>query len=89
MTVEKIKIVIADKSAFMRLILSDIIQTDSKFKVIYKFKTLTEIIKSFQKDSFDVLILGKDFQSEECMLIIKELKQKKIDRKSTRLNSSH
>lgn len=72
---EKIKIVVVDDSAFMRKAISDMIEEESSFEVIAKFKDGRELIEKVDKYNPDIITLDVHMKDLDGLATLKELKR--------------
>ena len=72
--IKQIKVLVVDDSAFMRKVISDLLEEDPRIKVIDRARNGKEAVEKVIKLQPDVVTLDVEMPQ---------------DRKSTRLNSSH
>jgi len=72
------KILIIDDSALMRTVLSDIINADSRFKVVDKAKDGVEGLELLKKNSYDAVVLDINMPRMDGITMLKELQKNKI-----------
>ena len=72
------KILIIDDSALMRTVLSDIINSDSRFQVVDKAKDGVEGLDLLKKKSYDAVVLDINMPRMDGITLLKELQKNKI-----------
>lgn len=72
---DKIKIIVVDDSAFMRKAISDMIEMESKFEVIAKFRDGRELIEKVDKYNPDLITLDVHMRDLDGLATLKELKR--------------
>jgi two-component system chemotaxis response regulator CheB len=72
------KILIIDDSALMRTVLSDIINADSRFKVVDKAKDGIEGLELLKKNSYDAVVLDINMPRMDGITMLKEVQKAKI-----------
>ena len=75
---DKAKIVIVDDSAFMRMIISDVIKSDEKLEVIAKLKNGKELLEKVEELKPDLITLDIEMPELDGLSTLKELKRKGI-----------
>ncbi|WP_292144240.1 protein-glutamate methylesterase/protein-glutamine glutaminase [Butyrivibrio sp.] len=75
------KILIIDDSALMRTVLSDIINSDSRFQVVDKAKDGVEGLELLKKNSYDAVVLDINMPRMDGITLLKELHKNKIKAK--------
>jgi len=75
------KILIIDDSALMRTVLSDIINSDSRFQVVDKAKDGVEGLELLKKNSYDAVVLDINMPRMDGITLLKELNKNKIKAK--------
>lgn len=71
---KKYNVIIVDDSAFMRILISDIIESDENFTVIAKFKNGQELINNIDKYNPDVITLDIEMPEMDGIETLKTLK---------------
>ena len=74
-------ILIIDDSALMRTVLSDIINSDSRFQVVDKAKDGVEGLELLKKKSYDAVVLDINMPRMDGITLLKELNKNKIKAK--------
>ncbi|MDR3593965.1 chemotaxis response regulator protein-glutamate methylesterase [Clostridium sp.] len=72
---DKIKIIVVDDSAFMRKAVSDIIESESNFEVVAKFRDGRELIEKVDKYNPDLITLDVHMKDLDGLATLKELKR--------------
>ncbi len=72
------KILIIDDSALMRTVLSDIINSDSRFQVVDKAKDGIEGLDLLKKKTYDAVVLDINMPRMDGITMLKELQKNKI-----------
>ncbi|WP_459478729.1 protein-glutamate methylesterase/protein-glutamine glutaminase [Clostridium saccharoperbutylacetonicum] len=72
---DKIKIIVVDDSAFMRKAISDMIESESTFEVIAKFRDGRELIEKVDKYNPDLITLDVHMKDLDGLATLKELKK--------------
>ncbi len=72
------KILIIDDSALMRTVLSDIINSDSRFQVADKAKDGIEGLELLKKNTYDAVVLDINMPRMDGITMLKELQKNKI-----------
>ncbi len=72
------KILIIDDSALMRTVLSDIINADSRFKVVDKAKDGIEGLELLKKNTYDAVVLDINMPRMDGITMLKEVQKAKI-----------
>ena len=72
---EKIKIIVVDDSAFMRKAISDMIESESNFEVVAKFRDGRELIEKVDKYNPDLITLDVHMRDLDGLATLKELKR--------------
>ncbi len=75
------KILIIDDSALMRTVLSDIINSDSRFKVVDKAKDGVEGLELLKKNTYDAVVLDINMPRMDGITMLKEVQKAKIKAK--------
>ncbi|SFP46378.1 two-component system, chemotaxis family, response regulator CheB [Butyrivibrio proteoclasticus] len=75
------KILIIDDSALMRTVLSDIINSDSRFQVVDKAKDGVEGLELLKKNSYDAVVLDINMPRMDGITLLRELQKNKIKAK--------
>ncbi len=75
------KILIIDDSALMRTVLSDIINSDSRFQVVDKAKDGIEGLDLLKKKTYDAVVLDINMPRMDGITMLKELQKNKIKAK--------
>ncbi|MCR6513602.1 MAG: protein-glutamate methylesterase/protein-glutamine glutaminase [Clostridium sp.] len=75
----KIKVAVVDDSAFMRKLISEIIESDESFEVVAKLRNGNELIKRIDELNPDVVTLDLEMPELDGIDTLKELKRKNID----------
>lgn len=71
----KIKIIVVDDSAFMRKAISDMIESESNFEVIAKFRDGRELVEKVEKYNPDLITLDVHMRDLDGLATLKELKR--------------
>ena len=72
------KILIIDDSALMRTVLSDIINSDSRFQVVDKAKDGIEGLDLLKKNTYDAVVLDINMPRMDGITMLKEMNKQKI-----------
>ncbi len=72
------KILLVDDSALMRTVLSDIINSDSRFQVVDKAKDGVEALELLKTKTYDAVILDVNMPRMDGITLLKELNKNKI-----------
>ena len=72
---DKIKIIVVDDSAFMRKAISDMIESESNFEVVAKFRDGRELIEKVDKYNPDLITLDVHMRDLDGLATLKELKR--------------
>lgn len=72
---DEIKVVVVDDSAFMRMIITNILGENKKYKVIAKFKNGRELIEKINNYKPDVITLDIEMPEMNGLETLKELKR--------------
>ena len=72
------KILIIDDSALMRTVLSDIINSDSRFQVVDKAKDGVEGLDLLKKNTYDAVVLDINMPRMDGITLLRELQKNKI-----------
>ena len=72
------KILLVDDSALMRTVLSDIINSDSRFQVVDKAKDGVEALELLKKNTYDAVILDVNMPRMDGITLLKEINKNKI-----------
>lgn len=72
---DKIKIIVVDDSAFMRKAISDMIESESNFEVIAKFRDGRELVEKIDKYNPDIITLDVHMRDLDGLATLKELKR--------------
>ena len=72
------KILLVDDSALMRTVLSDIINSDSRFQVVDKAKDGIEALELLKTKSYDAVVLDVNMPRMDGISLLKELNRNKI-----------
>ena len=72
------KILLIDDSALMRTVLSDIINSDSRFQVVDKAKDGLEGLELLKKNTYDAVVLDINMPRMDGITMLKELQKLKI-----------
>jgi two-component system chemotaxis response regulator CheB len=75
MWVEKVKVIVVDDSAFMRKAISDMIESESNFEVVAKFRDGRELIEKIEKYTPDIITLDVQMKDLSGLETLKELKK--------------
>ncbi len=75
------KILIIDDSALMRTVLSDIINSDSRFKVVDKARDGIEGLDLLKKNTYDAVVLDINMPRMDGITMLKEVQKAKIKAK--------
>lgn len=75
---KKVKVIVVDDSAFMRMIISDMLESTDKVEVIAKFRNGRELINKIDRYSPDVITLDIEMPELDGLETLKVLKEKKI-----------
>ncbi|WP_029232107.1 protein-glutamate methylesterase/protein-glutamine glutaminase [Butyrivibrio sp. VCB2006] len=75
------KILLIDDSALMRTVLSDIINSDSRFQVVDKAKDGIEGLELLKKNTYDAVVLDINMPRMDGITMLKELQKQKIKAK--------
>lgn len=75
------KILLIDDSALMRTVLSDIINSDSRFQVVDKAKDGFEGLELLKKNTYDAVVLDINMPRMDGITMLKELQKNKIKAK--------
>jgi len=73
---EKIKIIVVDDSAFMRKAISDMIESESNFQVVAKFRDGRELIEKIEKYDPDIITLDVLMKDLNGLETLKELRRR-------------
>lgn len=71
-----IKVVVVDDSAFMRMIITEMIESSRRFKVIAKFRNGKELLNKIQELKPDVITLDIEMPEIDGLDTLKELKRR-------------
>lgn len=71
----KIKIIVVDDSAFMRKAISDMIESESNFEVVAKFRDGRELVEKVEKYNPDLITLDVHMRDLDGLATLKELKR--------------
>lgn len=72
------KILIIDDSALMRTVLSDIINSDSRFQVVAKARDGIEGLELLKKNTYDAVVLDINMPRMDGITMLKEVQKNKI-----------
>lgn len=72
---DKIKIIVVDDSAFMRKAISDMIDSESNFQVVAKFRDGRELVEKVEKYNPDIITLDVHMKDLNGLETLKELKR--------------
>ena len=72
---DKIKIIVVDDSAFMRKAISDMVESESNFEVVAKFRDGRELIEKIDKYNPDLITLDVHMKDLDGLATLKELKR--------------
>ncbi len=72
---DKVKIIVVDDSAFMRKAISDMIESESSFEVVAKFRDGRELIEKVDKYNPDLITLDVHMRDLDGLATLKELKR--------------
>lgn len=72
------KILLVDDSALMRTVLSDIINSDSRFQVVEKAKDGVEALELLKKNTYDAVILDVNMPRMDGITLLREINNNKI-----------
>ncbi|MCR5556844.1 MAG: chemotaxis-specific protein-glutamate methyltransferase CheB [Butyrivibrio sp.] len=72
------KILLIDDSALMRTVLSDIINSDSRFQVVDKAKDGVEGLDLLKKNTYDAVVLDINMPRMDGITLLRELQKNKI-----------
>lgn len=72
---DRIKVIVVDDSAFMRKAISDLIESESSFEVIAKFRDGRELIEKIDKYNPDIITLDVHMRDLDGLATLKELKR--------------
>ncbi len=72
------KILIIDDSALMRTVLSDIINSDSRFRVVDKAKDGVEGLDLLKRNTYDAVVLDINMPRMDGITLLRELQKNKI-----------
>ncbi|MDO5518031.1 MAG: chemotaxis response regulator protein-glutamate methylesterase [Clostridium sp.] len=72
---DKVKIIVVDDSAFMRKAISDMIESESNFEVVAKFRDGRELIEKVDKFDPDIITLDVHMRDLDGLSTLKELKR--------------
>lgn len=72
---DKVKIIVVDDSAFMRKAISDMIESESGFEVIAKFRDGRELVEKIDKYNPDLITLDVHMKDLDGLATLKELKR--------------
>ncbi len=75
------KILLIDDSALMRTVLSDIINSDSRFQVVDKAKDGIEGLELLKKNTYDAVVLDINMPRMDGITMLKEVQKQKIKAK--------
>ncbi|WP_081779829.1 protein-glutamate methylesterase/protein-glutamine glutaminase [Butyrivibrio proteoclasticus] len=75
------KILIIDDSALMRTVLSDIINSDSRFQVVAKAKDGVEGLDLLSKNTYDAVVLDINMPRMDGITMLRELQKRNIKAK--------
>lgn len=74
----KIKVIVVDDSAFMRMIISDILESTEKVEVIAKFKNGKELLNKIDRYEPNIITLDIEMPELDGLETLKRLKEKNI-----------
>ena len=72
---DKVKIIVVDDSAFMRKAISDMIESESSFEVVAKFRDGRELVEKIDKYTPDLITLDVHMRDLDGLATLKELKR--------------
>lgn len=72
---DKVKIIVVDDSAFMRKAISDMIESESNFEVVAKFRDGRELVEKIDKYNPDLITLDVHMRDLDGLATLKELKR--------------
>lgn len=70
------KVIVVDDSAFMRMIISDMIESTDRYKVIARFKNGKELIDKVEEYKPDIITLDVEMPIMDGLTTLRELKKK-------------
>lgn len=74
----KIKVIVVDDSAFMRMIISDMLESTEKVEVIAKFRNGKELLNKIDRYTPDLITLDIEMPELDGLETLKQLKEKGI-----------
>ena len=72
---DKTKVIVVDDSAFMRKAISDMIESESNFEVVAKFRDGRELVEKVDKYNPDIITLDVHMRDLDGLATLKELKR--------------
>jgi len=76
---DKIKVIVVDDSAFMRMIIAEIIESSDKFKVVAKLRNGKELLEKVEYYKPDVITLDIEMPELDGLETLKELKKRQYN----------
>lgn len=73
---EKNRVIVVDDSAFMRMIISDMIESTGRYNVVARLKNGKELIDNVEKYNPDIITLDVEMPIMDGLTTLKELKKK-------------
>jgi len=73
--VDKTKVIVVDDSAFMRKAISDMIESESNFEVVAKFRDGRELVEKVDNYNPDIITLDVHMRDLDGLATLKELKR--------------
>ncbi|MGN0143514.1 MAG: response regulator, partial [Clostridium sp.] len=73
---DKVKVIVVDDSAFMRMAISDMIESEPSFEVIAKLRDGRELVEKVDKLNPDIITLDVHMKYLDGLSTLKELKKR-------------
>ena len=73
---DKVKVIVVDDSAFMRMAISDMVESEESFEVIAKFRDGRELIEKVDELKPDIITLDVHMKDLDGLSTLKELKRR-------------
>lgn len=74
---DSIRVAVVDDSAFMRLIITDIVESSGKYKVVAKLRNGSELLDKIEEIKPDVITLDMEMPIMDGLTCLKKLKEQK------------